>query len=72
MHMTLRYWLRNRRSYRTSFIVYLIFEVVWNGNDCAKIRTSRQSSLKKIMVGQTQQDSVGHFKYFGSKTNYAL
>jgi hypothetical protein len=24
------------------------------------------------MLGQTQQESVGHFKYFGSKTNYAL
>jgi len=45
--------------------------MMWNGNGCAKMRTSRQSSPTQMMIDQIQPDSVEYFEYFGSIRNYA-
>jgi hypothetical protein len=44
---------------------------MWNGNECAKTRTSRQSSPMQIMIDQIQPESVEYFRYFDSIRNYA-
>jgi len=45
--------------------------MMWNGNECAKMRTSRQSSPTQIMADQIRSESVECFEYFSSIRNYA-
>jgi len=44
---------------------------MWNGSECAKMGTSRQSSPTQIMIDQIQPECVEYLEYFGSIRNYA-